>query len=146
MDESTNSSFEPEVQQNEAAVVNNCFKQNFTNFLTNEIILNDLYTCEMCNEKMILKFYLKEHFEKCLENFINKKPKNYVSNNFLLFVKSNLTILPRNEMSEILEKAGYTWDDVNNATAADAIVLPVFPTEDIYIRGSVGNNIRNMFS
>lgn len=139
------SSLEPEVQQNEAIIENviksDCFQQ--IKKITNETILNELYTCEMCNEKMKLNFYLKDHFEKCLENFINQKPKNYVANSFLLFVKSNLTILPRNEMSEILEKVGYTWDDVYNATVVTPdIIMPEF----IYRREFLGDSLRNIFA
>lgn len=143
-------SSQPDVQQNESilenSINNNCYLQNSK--ITNEIILNDFYTCDMCNEKMKLQFYLKEHFEKCLENFLNKKPKNYVANNFLLFVKANLTILPRNEMTEILEKVGYTWDDVNNATVV--LIPPPIRREDINSRNFNenirGNSFRNIFS
>lgn len=141
---SGNNSLQPEPNEPiiENTIRNDCLIQ--IKKITNEIILNELYTCEMCNEKMQLKYYLKDHFEKCLENFINTKPKNYVANNFLLFVKSNLTILPRNEMSEILEKVGYTWDDVNNATV---VVIPdPIRSEDIYRRELLGNSLRNMFA
>lgn len=136
----------PELLQPTEGIIENTINNNSlleNSKITNEIILNDWYTCEMCNEKMKLQFYLKDHFEKCLENFVEKKPKNYVANNFLLFVKSNSNILPINEMTEILEKVGYTWDDVNNASieATKDNIRRSRPDEMFF-----GPSLRNIFA